>query len=217
MVPPLKLYYGDFAFWRAECIRLTFFVGGVPFEDVRNLRIDDIKASGKAPFGSVPVLEVGDEGKILSQTQAIANYASRLADMHPTDPWEMAKIDECLSGCTDVTGTLSGTFKLSPEEKISARKALIDPTTPGRLWLQLKALSDICAANAASDYSVGSGLTVADLAIWRLVGWVDSGNLDGVPSNFATETFLPLANLCKAVNDHAKVKEWKEKHPKSYK
>merc|ERR1711918_22501 len=34
-VPKLTLYYGDMPFWRAECVRMCLFVGGVPFEDHR--------------------------------------------------------------------------------------------------------------------------------------------------------------------------------------
>jgi hypothetical protein len=43
----------------------------------------------------VPVLEV--DGKILSQTQAMATYAAKLAGIQPADPWLQAKIDECIN------------------------------------------------------------------------------------------------------------------------
>ena len=212
----LKLIYADAAFWRGECIRMAFFMGGIEFEDIRGFdHIKTLREQGKLTFGAVPVLEV--DGKILSQTQAMACYASRLAGMHPEDPWLQAKIDECISGCTDVTTTIGSTFSL--EDKIEVRKGLIDPTgeKPGRLWMHMNGLEKICAENGSEKgFSVGNTLTVADLAIWRTVGWFDSGTLDGIPENWASDTFPALAKLCGGVNADPKVPEWKAKYPKFY-
>jgi glutathione S-transferase len=216
----LKLHYADMNFWRAECVRMAFFIGGIDFEDVRD-GAKELRAQGRLTFGAVPVLEV--DGQILSQTSAMAVYAARMAGIHPTeDPWLAAKVDECLSGCTDVTGTIGTTFRIKdPDEKIAARKALVDTTTnkesPGRLWIHLHGLDKICAENGCpTGFSVGNSLTVADLAIWRLVGWVDSGVLDGIPNKYATDTFPALAKVVTAVDANPKVKEWKEKYPKLY-
>ena len=217
---PLKLHYADMNFWRAECIRMSFFLGDVPFEDVRHTEFKELKESGKLTFGAAPVLEVGEDSKILSQTQAIAVYAAKLAGIHPTDDdWSSAKIDECINGCTDVTGTIGSTFRMKDEEKIAARKVLIDSSTspPGRLWMHMNGLEKICTANGCDKgFSVGSSLTVADLAIWRLMGWMDSGNLDGIPVNWGTSTFPALAKLVAAVDANPKVQEWKSKHAKFY-
>jgi len=63
-------------FWRAECCRLAFFLGDIPFEDCRGvMSSQELKQAGKLPFGAVPVLEV--DGQILSQTQAMAIYAAK--------------------------------------------------------------------------------------------------------------------------------------------
>ena len=80
----------------------------------------------------------------------------------------------------------------------------------------MNGLEKICAKNTASDFAVGDKLTVADLAIWRVVGWMDSGTLDGIAANWASETFPALAKLVAAVDANPKVQEWKAKHPKSY-
>ena len=91
-MPVIKHYYFDFPFWRAEVSRLALILGDVrverlilfsfvlmvfvlfqvPFEDVRVKSLDEFKASGKAPFGQAPVLEV--DGKLIAQTGAIARY-----------------------------------------------------------------------------------------------------------------------------------------------
>jgi len=209
----IKLYYGDMPFWRAEVVRLGLFIGDVPFEDIRNLKRVDLIEQGKLPFGAVPVLEV--DGNILSQTQAMAAYAGKLAGIHPEDPWLAAKVDECINGCTDCTSDIGTTFRLPEDEKAAARAALIAPD--GRLTLHLNGLEGIAAANAVpAGFAVGDTLTVADLAIWRLLGWLSSGVIDGIPEDYVTTTFPALAKLVAAVDSHAKVIKWKQMHPKFY-
>ena len=231
----LKVYYGDMPFWRAEVVRLALFMGDVPFEDVRDQKRVDLivrahmleltssaqpsrlcisrtQAAGKLTFGAVPVLEA--DGKMLSQTSAMAVYAAKLAGMHPEDAWDAAKVDECISGCTDVTGTVGKTFGMKDDEKASARAALI--AADGRLTLHLGGLEKICSENGGCSYAVGSTITVADIAIWRLVGWLSSGVIDGIPGDYVSTTFPHLAELVTAVDAHPKVGEWKTLHSKFY-
>jgi|TARA_B110001469_G_C9506776_1_gene252759 glutathione S-transferase len=160
----------------------------------------------------VPVLEA--DGKILSQTSAMAVYAAKLAGMHPEDAWDAAKVDECISGCTDITGTVGKTFGMKDDEKATARAALI--AAGGRLTLHLGGLEKICSENGGCSYAVGSTMTVADIAIWRLVGWLSSGVIDGIPGDYVSTTFPHLAQLVTAVDAHPKVGEWKSLHSKFY-
>lgn len=215
MIKPsnIKLYYYNMPFWRAECVRIGLFLGDVPFEDVRDQKSDDLKSAGKLTFGAMPVLEV--DGKILSQTQAMASYVGKLAGIHPTDPWLDAKVDECLNGCTDVTSTIGATFRLPAEEKVAARKALLEEEG-GRLRMHLGGLEKLCVENGDCGYAVGESITVADLAIWRLVGWVSSGVIDGIPVDFVSNTFPALSKLVSTVDGNSKVQEWKAKHSKLY-
>eukprot|EP00966_Prymnesium_polylepis_P259302 5989287-Prymnesium_polylepis.1 len=164
------------------------------------------------PFGALPVLEV--DGKILSQTQAVAVYASKLAGLHPADAWLAAKVEECISGCTDVTSTIAKTMGLPADEKVPARQKLC--ASDGRLTLHLGGLEHICTQNGSNGFAVGSSLTVADLAIWRLAGWVSSGNIDGIPKSFVADNFPAISKVCAAVDAHPKVCEWKALHPKNY-
>ena len=50
-------------------------------------------------------------------------------------------------------------------------------------------------------------MTIADLAVWRLLGWLKSGLLDGVPTNIL-ESFSNLNKMREGVYQHPKVKEW---------
>ena len=205
----IKLYYGDMPFWRAECLRVALFIGDVPFVDVRDEPRDALKAAGKMPFGAVPVLEV--DGKILSQTQAMAAYCGSLTKLRPEDPWLAAKCDEAINGCTDVTTTIGATFRLPDEEKIAAREALLAPD--GRLTMHLGGLERLIRENG-TGYVVGASLSVADLAIWRLAGWLTSGVIDGLP-DISTQ-FPAITRLCALVDAHPKVEEWKMQHPSNY-
>ena len=198
------------AFWRAEVVRLALFTGDVPFEDVRDQKRADMLAAGALPFGAFPIMVV--DGKTLSQTQAMAVFAAKCAGIQPEDAWLAAKVDECISGCTDVTATIGKTFGV--EDKVGARQKLIAPD--GRLTMHLGGLERICAENGACGHAVGESLTVADFAIWRLVGWLSGGVLDGIPRDYVATTFPAVSKVVAAVDAHPKVQEWKALHPKNY-
>ena len=65
------------------------------------------------------------------------------------------------------------------EKKRVARDILATRHLPK--WFQY--LENLNNQNVQSVYFVGRDLTIADLAIWRLLGWLTSGLLDGVPMN----------------------------------
>ena len=56
-------------------------------------------------------------------------------------------------------------------------------------------------------FFVGNKISIADLAIWRLLGWLSSGLLDGVPTNIL-EPYKKLNKLREEVYKHPKVNEW---------
>lgn len=214
--PPksLTIYYVDYNFWRGECSRIALFMAGIEYEDSRKPRsfLQELRKQGKSPFGSWPILEI-DGTHVLSQTQAIAAYTGKLAKMYPEDPWLSAKVDELLNGCTDITEILVKTMSIQDnEEKIKTRQELITKEG-GRLYLELNGLNQIISA---SKYAVGDSLTIADLAIWSLIRWVDGGSIDGISKHFVREEFPALKSLFETVDALPKVKEWKEKHAKFY-
>ena len=64
-------------------------------------------------------------------------------------------------------------MRLPDEEKVPARAALI--AEGGRLAMHIGGLEKLAAENAASSGAiVGDQLTVADLCVWRLIGWLVS-------------------------------------------
>ena len=72
-------------------------------------------------------------------------------------------------------------------------------------WFQY--LENLNNQNDQSVFFVGKYLTIADLAIWRLLGWLTSGLLDGVPMNIL-EPYERLKKLREEICNHPKVNEW---------
>ena len=101
----------------------------------------------------------------------------------------------------------------SAEDRTAAAAAEVDK---GVALLRLGGLEKICAANGANGYAVGSSVTVADLAIWRLCGWLSSGVIDGLEKDYIATTFPALQKLVETTGAHPKVVEWKAMYPKFY-
>lgn len=60
------------------------------------------------------------------------------------------------------------------------------------------------------------GLSVADLALWRAVGWFSSGTLDGIPAAYIRSSFPMVWSLHVAVDQLPKVIAWKAQNPHHY-
>ena len=66
------------------------------------------------------------------------------------------------------------------------------------------------------DWVLGSDLGLADIAIWRLLGWLSSGILDGIPTDLI-RAFPRISRVCRAVDSHPKIYEWVARtYPKDY-
>ncbi len=207
----ITLYYFKIPFWRAEVTRLSLFIGDIPFADYRihGEDYDIFKKSGKlpnnqiAPFKQLPVLDV--DGKIFAQTGAIARFCGKLSGLYPkNDDHKAALIDQIIEAAQDINFlvTLSGRDKDLEKKKI-ARDILSTKHLPK--WFQF--LENILENNSNSVYFVGDNLTIADLAIWRLLGWLKSGLLDGVPTNIV-DSYDNLNKLRNEIYKHPKVIKW---------
>ena len=50
-------------------------------------------------------------------------------------------------------------------------------------------------------------MTIADIAMWRLLGWLTSGIIDGIPTSIIDD-FPKLKNVHHQVHINPKVQEW---------
>ena len=206
----LKIYYSHNPFWRAEVMRVSLFMGNIPFEDVRISREEfrEVILSGKlrngmtVPFHQLPVLEI--DGKIIGQTAGIARFCGKLSDLYPEDNILAAQVDQIMDTATDITNLISPTVG-EKDEKI--KKNMREKLTHKLLPRWLNYLEQILNENKDAIWFVGNKLSIADIAIWRLLGWMKSGMLDGIPSNIC-EPYTKLDNVYSAVHKHPKVQEW---------
>ena len=207
----ITLYYFKIPFWRAEVTRLALFIGDVPFKDYRveGKEIDNLKETGLlpnnqiAPFKQLPVLDV--DGKIIAQTGAIARFCGKLSGLYPKDnDFKAAEIDQIIEAAQDINYLVTLSSRDKEKERLAlARKILATKHLPK--WFQF--LENLLKKNNESYFFVGNKISIADLEIWRLLGWLSSGLLDGVPTNIL-EPYEKLNKLREEVYKHPKVNEW---------
>jgi len=207
----ITLYYFNIPFWRAEVSRLALFIGDIDFEDYRINKeeyntfkeIGELPNKKIAPFKQLPVLDV--DGKIFAQTGAIARYCGKLSGLYPkNNSYEAALIDQIIEAAQDINYmyTLSSRDKDIEKRKI-AREILSVKHLPK--WFSF--LEELIKKNKESIWFVGNKITIADLAIWRLLGWLSSGMLDGVPTNIINP-YENLIEMRKKIYQHPKINKW---------
>ena len=204
----IKIYYSHLPFWRAEVLRVSLFIKDIPFEDVRVSREEFIHLiktgflpNGKrSPFHQLPVIEVDD--KIIGQTGAIARYCGKVSNLYSDDILKAAKIDQIIDAATDITNVVSPTIREKDEvKKMEDRKVLVNKLLPR--WFRY--LEDLLSEDDSTWFV--EKMTIADIAMWRLLGWLTSGIIDGIPTSVVDE-FPKLKNIHHQVHTHPKVQEW---------
>ena len=58
-----------------------------------------------------------------------------------------------------------------------------------------------------SEWFVENKMTIADIAMWRLLGWLTSGIIDGIPTTIV-DNYPKLKSIHYTVHHHTKVQEW---------
>ena len=132
-------------------------------------------------------------------------YCGKLSGLYPKDDdYKSALIDQIIEAAQDINFlvTLSGRDKDLEKKKV-ARDILATRHLPK--WFQY--LENLNKQNEQSIYFVGKDLTIADLAIWRLLGWLTSGLLDGVPTKIL-DIYPNLIKLRKEIYKNPKVIKW---------
>ncbi len=204
----IKIYYSHLPFWRAEVLRVSLFIRDIPFEDVRVSREEFIHLiktgflpNGKrSPFHQLPVIEVED--KIIGQTGAIARYCGKVSNLYSDDMLKAAKIDQIIDAATDITNVVSPTIREKDQEKkMEDRKILVNKLLPR--WFRY--LENLLSEDDSTWFV--EKMTIADIAMWRLLGWLTSGIIDGIPTS-VVDDFPKLKNIHHQVHTHPKVQEW---------
>ena len=205
----IKIYYSHTPFWRAEVLRVSLFISNIPFEDVRISReefINMIKTGylpngKKVPFHQLPVIEV--DGEIIGQTGAIARYCGKISNLYSNDNINAAKIDQIIDAATDITNLVSPTIREKDAQKKAEDRLLLKNKLLPRWFRYLENI----LSESTSDWFVENKMTIADIAMWRLLGWLISGIIDGIPTTIV-DSYPKLKNIHTNVHHHPKVQEW---------
>ena len=204
----IKIYYSHTPFWRAEVLRVSLFIKDIPFEDIRVSREEFVHLiktgflpnGKKAPFHQLPVIEA--EGKIIGQTGAIARYCGKASNLYADDNLKAAKIDQIIDAASDITNLVSPTIREKDlDKKMEDRKLLVNKLLPR--WFRY--LENLLLEDESTWFV--EKMSIADVAIWRLLGWLISGIIDGIPTSIIDD-FPKLKNIHHQVHTHPKVQEW---------
>ena len=204
----IKIYYSHTPFWRAEVLRVSLFLKDIPFEDIRVSREEFVHLiktgflpnGKKAPFHQLPVIEA--EGKIIGQTGAIARYCGKASNLYADDNLKAAKIDQIIDAASDITNLVSPTIREKDlDKKMDDRKLLVNKLLPR--WFRY--LENLLSEDESTWFV--EKMSIADVAIWRLLGWLTSGIIDGIPTSIIDD-FPKLKNIHHQVHTHPKVQEW---------
>jgi len=185
-------------------------MGDIPFEDIRISKEEfrEVILTGKlrngmlVPFHQLPVLEI--DGQIVGQTGAIARFCGKLSKLYPTDDFLAAKVDQIIDTATDITNLVSPTVNEKDKQvKKEMRERLKTKLLPR--WFNY--LENILKNEIDSTWFVANKLSIADIAIWRLLGWLKSGILNGIPTTIC-DSYPKLNNIHFEVHKHPKIQEW---------
>ena len=205
----LTFIYLNFPFWRAEVSRIALFLAGVKFENriVLSDEFQRVKADGRLDDGTViphhqlPCLIV--DGHPIVQTGAIARYCGKLSGLYPkNNDLLAAQIDQVLDLATDITVLVSTSGRMdNDQEKIRTRKALSN----GELGRKLDILEKNIKPNCS--WITGDSMGLEDIAIWRLMGWLSSETLEGVPATILISR-PKIQRVCQNVDTNPKIQQW---------
>tara|TARA_B100000614_G_scaffold10833_1_gene9520 strand:- start:33 stop:719 length:687 start_codon:yes stop_codon:yes gene_type:complete len=215
----VTLIYLDNPFWRIELARIPLFIGDISFNDKR-ITLEEfrsaketgfLKDGTKLPFHQIPSLVV--DGVPIAQTGAIARFCGKLSGLYPSeDSISCALIDQFIDFVTDLTNLvyIPSSSPLTEDEKIQHRRILAE----GELKRKLDMLEDNISAN--QTWIVGKEMTIADIAIWRGIGWLASDLVAGIPQPYFVN-YPKITKIFKNVDNHPKICEWVRKtYPSNY-
>jgi glutathione S-transferase len=207
--PKLKLTYFETR-GRAELTRIVFAAGGIPYEE-RNASYPDhakMKESGEALFGQLPVLEV--DGVTFGQSYSIAKFVAKLGGLHKSDPLEALGVEQIVDTSDDIRSKYVPIRyqKVEDSEKLEKYNTFFTATLP-------PLLDNLERVLGGKDFYVGSGITVADIAIMNVVDQLTLPNcpvqLGDAAARALNENFLPasrypgLVALCARVKAAPKI------------
>lgn len=204
----LKIIYFNFPFWRAEVARIPLYISNTKFEDKRitSEEFSYIKENGKMtdgtiiPFSQLPVLVI--DGQSIAQTGAIARICGKISGFYPDSLVEAGKVDQIIDTATDINMLMRPSMReQDPDKKKLMRQELSKNDLPKYFGYLENLLKD------ENIWFAENRMTIADIAIWRLMGWLKSGVIDDIPQDI-TDDYNKLNRVYNEVNNNTDIKRW---------
>ena len=204
----LKIIYFNFPFWRAEVARIPLYISNTKFADKRitSEEFSYIKENGKMtdgtiiPFSQLPVLVI--DGQSIAQTGAIARICGKISGFYPDSLVEAGKVDQIIDTATDINMLMRPSMReQDPDKKKLMRQELSKNDLPKYFGYLEDLLED------ENIWFAENRMTIADIAIWRLMGWLKSGVIDDIPQDI-TDDFNKLNRVYSEVNNNTDIKRW---------
>jgi glutathione S-transferase len=193
-----RLTYFDIDGGRAEPVRIALHAAGIPFDD-RRLNFQEFGETRESfRFNCVPILEI--DGVEVTQSNALARYAGKLAGLYPDDPIQALYCDEAMGAVEDATSHIARTMRMQGDELRAARTALVE----GWLSVYLKGLGELLKRGGGKYFANGR-LTVADLKVAGLTGWLSHGALDHIPEDLVQRVAPVLVEHAARIMQEPKV------------
>jgi len=171
--PKLKLtYFGGRG--RAEISRLVLAQAGISYEDHRIEGKDWGELKPKTPWGQLPILEV-DGKTTIGQSGTIARYIARIGGIGGSSPLESAQIESIYDAVSDL-GAQFGKQRWGSEEDKKTH-AEENAKTHFPHWATLFE-NHLKQNNEGKGYFVGSGITLADIAVFQVFFEIQNSNKD---------------------------------------
>lgn len=199
----ITLSYFDFNGGRGEDCRLGLHIAGAEFVDNRLDRAAWLEFKPRAPWGSVPTLEV--DGAMIGQSNAILGWIGRTYGLHPTDPWQAARHEAVLSAVEELRAKLEVTMsEKEPAKRLAAREAAAAGFLQdfGRRFER---------EIGGGPFLAGDAVSVADLKLFVVCKWLRGGVLDHIPTT-VWDAYPKLVALHEAVLAHPAVAAWYAAH-----
>ena len=178
---------------------MAFVVAGVEFEDNRIASSTWPSLKPNTPFGALPILEI--EGKpAVSQANAILAYIGRKYELLPRDEWECLRLQSLLEAAEELRHSISKTFGIKDADELKQRRTELSEG-PIRSW------GANMERQLVGPFAGGDQISVADIKLFVVVGWLKKGALDHVPTD-VLDHCPKLQALFENVKSHPRVVAW---------
>lgn len=191
----------------SDCSRTCFVV---PPKTTWRIRLR-VNAPLMIKSAQIPCLII--DGQSIAQTGGISRVCGKLSGLYPNDNLvDAALVDQVIDMATDITVLLGSANAEKDEEK---KKQMRFDLVAGPLPRKIGFLEEQLERNSG-DWFVGNQMSIADIAVWRLFGWLTNGTIDHIPTDLLAP-FPKLRGVCRMVNEQPGVAGWvSQSYPKAF-